>query len=145
MINMIDKLKPWRLSGMLTATRTIGQVGMRKNGTMLDIWLRVNGKPVWFAVRAREVADFLVVEWPDGHGDEIILDAESNGNAETVIPEAEGNFEHPGWHHCPTPDEFVGPHEIGDRWRCACGQRWRVYEYGGDGLLLFEKDGRAPR
>jgi hypothetical protein len=43
-------------------------------------------------------------------------------------PEAEGNFEHPHWHHCPTPDG--GSYQIGDRWTCMCGQPWRVYELG---------------
>ena len=76
-------LKPWCLSGMLTFTRTAGEIGLRKNGTQLDIWLRVDGKLVWFAVRAREVAEFLAAaQWPDGHGDYVILQAESDGNAE---------------------------------------------------------------
>ncbi len=75
-------LKPWRLSGMLTFTRTVGEVALHRNGTMLDIWVRVNGKPVWFTVRAGEVREFLAGDWVPNHGRTAVLHAESDGNAE---------------------------------------------------------------
>lgn len=73
------ELRPWRKSGLLTPTRTYGDVGIRRNGSMLDIWIRVNGSPSWFAVNAESLQFFL-----SGHygAEETILPAESDGNAE---------------------------------------------------------------
>ncbi len=82
---MSSTLKPWRLSRMLTFTRTVGEMGFRKNGTELDIWLRVNGEPHWFSVSQNKLAEFLVPTPGKpfgGHGDEVVLHAESDGNAE---------------------------------------------------------------
>lgn len=71
---------------MLTAERTIGEVCLRINGGELDIWLRVNGRPRWFAVEASMVRDFLRrAQW----GDEIVLRAMSDGNAEPYEPDEE--------------------------------------------------------
>jgi hypothetical protein len=71
------KLLPWRLSGGLTATRTRGQIGLRRNGTQIDIWIRVDGEPQWFSVNARDLGAAL------GAGEEqSLLAAESDGNAE---------------------------------------------------------------
>jgi hypothetical protein len=77
-------LKPWRLSRMLSFTRTVGEIGLRKNGTQLDIWVRVNGKPTWFSVRQSEIVEFLAPgDGPfSGHGTETVLRAESDCNAE---------------------------------------------------------------
>ena len=70
-------LQPWRKSGMLTWTRTVGQIGLRKNGGDLDIWIRVEGQPRWFALQLADVRRFL-------HSDEhdVVLQASSDGNAE---------------------------------------------------------------
>jgi len=76
----VFKLRPWRLSGFLTCTRTRGEIGFRKNGTSIDIWVRVNGELRWYAVRAKELVGFLLT--PDETMD--ILEAESDGNAEEV-------------------------------------------------------------
>lgn len=74
------KLKLWELSGMLTNTRTVGEVGFNKNGSFVDIWIRVNGEPRWCAVDAKELQKFLA----DTEQKNIILRARSDGNAEIV-------------------------------------------------------------
>jgi hypothetical protein len=80
-------LKPWRLSGLLTPTRTVGQILLRKNGTMLDIWIRVKGKPERISVSRFDLKDFLpgdVDRWSAENDKELLLLAESDGNAEEV-------------------------------------------------------------
>lgn len=77
------KLELWRQSGMLTFTRTFGQVGFRKNGNCLDIWIRVNGRPRWYAVYVPEIAQFLASD-----AKEVVLYAESDGNTEETLTEA---------------------------------------------------------
>jgi len=74
----VFNLGPWKLSGMLTFTRTRGEIGFRKNGTALDIWIRVNGKETWYSVPFKELVGFLLTP---GETMEV-LDAESDGNAE---------------------------------------------------------------
>ena len=84
-------LRPWRLSGMLTPTRTVGEVGFRRNGTSLDIWLRVNGHPTWVSLPSaypitgergalREYLDHVAFDPTDAAI--FVLLAESDGNAE---------------------------------------------------------------
>lgn len=70
-------LKPWRPSGLLTRTRTVGEVGLRKNGGFLDIWFRESGMTRWIAVRAADVRTFL-----ESQDERCVLWAESDGNAE---------------------------------------------------------------
>ena len=72
------KLQPWRRFGVPTFTRTIGQLAFRKNGTMIDIWLRIDGKPRWFAVRSCDLVAFLA----DDTQKVAIMSAESDSNAE---------------------------------------------------------------
>ena len=82
------KLNPWRLLGLLTFTRTRGQVGLRKNGSMLDVWVRVDGTPRWIALSRRDVQDFLASD-----DVERVLYAESDGNAEETWREAAARME----------------------------------------------------
>lgn len=71
-------LKPWIPWGQLTPTRTAGEAGFNKNGSScLDIWIRIDGKPCWFAVDRIELMQFLNDERAS-----IILNARSDGNAE---------------------------------------------------------------
>jgi hypothetical protein len=70
-------LLPWALSGNLTGTRTVGEVGFNKNGSALDIWIRIDGKPRWFAVQREALLLFLASSESEGR-----LDATSDGNAE---------------------------------------------------------------
>lgn len=72
------KLARWALTGMLTPTRTHGQIGLNKNGGFIDIWVRVNGKPQWIAVHKDELQQFL----SDNNLKSTKLYAESDGNAE---------------------------------------------------------------
>lgn len=74
-------LKPWQQSCLLTPTRTTGQVAMRRNGTALDIWLRVDGQPRWFAVDMDEVVMFL-----NSGASAAVFAAQSDGNAEPAPP-----------------------------------------------------------
>jgi hypothetical protein len=62
---------------MLTATRTLGAIGFNKNGTSLDIWLRVNGEPRWFGVEISAVRGFLASD-----DKATLLWCDSEGNAE---------------------------------------------------------------
>lgn len=55
----VAKLKPWRQSGVLTSTRTAGEVGFHRNGSALDIWIRVNGQPLWYGIDHDELLAFL--------------------------------------------------------------------------------------
>lgn len=71
------KLNPWRKSGLLTSTRTVGQIALRKNGTGIDIWIRIDGKPQWFAVDRANLINFLFSDTSD-----VILHAQSDGNTE---------------------------------------------------------------
>jgi hypothetical protein len=72
-----SELAPWKKSYQRTATRTYGEVGLRKNGSVLDIWIRVKGKPRWVRVSAQDVQAFL------GSDEKTtVLYAESDGNAE---------------------------------------------------------------
>jgi len=71
-------LQPWRLSHMLTHTRTVGQIGLRKNGTSINVRVRVDGKPIWFAFDGRDLERFL-----ESDSKSVVLSAESDGNAET--------------------------------------------------------------
>lgn len=70
-------LSPWRLSYLLTNTRTVGEIGLNKNFDSLDIWIRVNGEPKWFAVPVGDVEDFLRSDH-----EAAVFRAESEGNAE---------------------------------------------------------------
>lgn len=75
-----DRLRPWELSGMLTPTRTVGQVGLHRNGTEIDVWVRVDGRPCWFAFSRTDLERFL------GTGtDWAVLAADSDGNVEEVL------------------------------------------------------------
>jgi len=53
------RLKKWVCSGLLTITRTIGELGFRKNGSYIDIWIRVNGKETWYSVDRDELKNFF--------------------------------------------------------------------------------------
>jgi hypothetical protein len=81
-------LKPWELSNMLTLTRTIGEIRFKRNGTYVDIHIRVNGEETWYAVDSDELMKFLIVSkrkeerYRAFRSDEIILSAKSDGNAE---------------------------------------------------------------
>ncbi len=75
-MTLVSQLKRWRLSGT-TPTRTIGELQLRKNGTALDIWIRVNSRPRWFAIQASDLEDFL-----QNSDIERTFQAESDGNAE---------------------------------------------------------------
>lgn len=75
-------LMRWRRSFQLTAERTIGQLGLRKNGTNLDIWLRVDGVPRRFSVNRAELSDSLA-----SVDAEHIIYAESDGNSEASFEE----------------------------------------------------------
>jgi hypothetical protein len=70
-------LKPWILSGLLTISRTVGEIGLNKNGGQIDIWIRQNGKVNWIAINRHELEEFL-----NSQNQEIHLTAESDGNAE---------------------------------------------------------------
>jgi hypothetical protein len=70
-------LKPWEPWGQLTPTRTVGQLGFNKNGTAVDIWIRIDGKSTWFAVDGAELKQFL-----NSEHESVILEARSDGNAE---------------------------------------------------------------
>jgi hypothetical protein len=77
-------LKPWRRSWMLTETRTTGEIKFRKNGTSLEIWIRINGKPQRFSVTRAELLDFLNSPYDIGRDGfpETTLHADSDGNTE---------------------------------------------------------------
>jgi hypothetical protein len=79
-------LKPWRKSGLLTETRTTGEILLRKNGTQLDIWIRVNGEPQRFSVNRAELLAFLGAPSYVGSGDfyEATVHAESDDNTEEI-------------------------------------------------------------
>ena len=68
---------PWRSSYMITDTRTQGEIGFHKNGTALDVWLRIDGRPRWFAVEIDALKGFLASD-----DDGTVLRCESDGNAE---------------------------------------------------------------
>ncbi len=70
-------LQPWRASRPLSATRTTGEIGLHKDGTRLDIWIRVDGKLRWYAVDLAALGGFLAMPYT-----ETCLHAESDGNAE---------------------------------------------------------------
>lgn len=72
------KLKKWKYSNVLTLTRTFGELRFRKNGTELDIWLRVNDKENWYSVHRDKLVEFLT----NSKKEEIILKAISDGNVE---------------------------------------------------------------
>lgn len=84
MPDMTD-MQPWRPSGM-TEGRTKGAIVLHMNGSFLDIWIRVDGKPRWFAVqtdRLREFLDQMEELHPGIKRDPwATLSAESSGNAE---------------------------------------------------------------
>jgi hypothetical protein len=76
-VTTFSELLPWKVSGVLTPTRTVGEVGLNKNGCALDIWIRIDGHPRWFAIQREELLLFLASADKEGR-----LDAESDGNAE---------------------------------------------------------------
>ena len=53
-----DQLEPWRRGGM-SAGRSVGQIGLKANGSFVDIWIRVDGRPRWIGVRANGLRTFL--------------------------------------------------------------------------------------
>jgi hypothetical protein len=82
----VAALRPW--TGYETG-RTSGEVRFRRNGTSVDIWMRIAGREQWISVPAKELAIFLTgsydENWVPEHGKEITLPAISDGNAETLI------------------------------------------------------------
>ena len=70
-------LEPWHLSGELTPTRTVGEIGFHRNGSAMDIWIRVNGRFEWFAVDNLELQQGLREA-----GGFFVLRATSDRNAE---------------------------------------------------------------
>ncbi len=78
-MNAPADLKPWRSFPLIGITRTQGQIELAKNGTSLDIRMRVNGKWAWFAVSLAEVRYFL-----KGDDETVLLRADSDGNAEEL-------------------------------------------------------------
>lgn len=53
-------VKEWRLWGLLTPTRTIGEVRLNKNGSFIDFWLRdKDGTLKWYGIREKDLRDFL--------------------------------------------------------------------------------------
>ncbi len=66
-------LRPWRPGG-LTADRTLGEVMLRKNGSYIDLWVRVDGVARWVSLLGRDVMDFLRTEKR-----EAVLAVESGG------------------------------------------------------------------
>ncbi len=73
----MQKLKKWRRSGILTNTRTTGQVSINCNGDFVDIWLRVNGREVWVAVLRKDILSAI-----NNNGNFIVISADSDGNSE---------------------------------------------------------------
>ena len=55
----LDAMRTWRRSWLLSETRTYGDIVLRKNGTELDMWIRINGEPQRFSVNQAELVDFL--------------------------------------------------------------------------------------
>jgi hypothetical protein len=53
-----DTLRPWEIGGM-HADRTVGEIGLKANGSDVDIWIRVAGRPQWIAVPAQGLRTFL--------------------------------------------------------------------------------------
>ena len=66
-------LRPWRLGG-ITPGRTFGEVMLRRNGSAIDLWVRVDGSARWLALSAREVKAFLA-----SAEREAVLEVESGG------------------------------------------------------------------
>jgi hypothetical protein len=76
--DVTPELTKWILSGILTRTRTRGEVMLIKNGSFVDIWMRINGKDQWIGIPIDGVTKFLL----SGNVSRVILPAESDGNAE---------------------------------------------------------------
>lgn len=53
-----DRLAPWKPGGM-SAGRSVGEIGLKANGSDLDLWIRVAGRPRWIAVPAEALRTFL--------------------------------------------------------------------------------------
>lgn len=71
------KLAKWRKSGMLTNTRTVGQIAINCNGDFVDIWIRVKGRETWYAVLKRDLLNAI-----NNNESFAIVEAYSDGNAE---------------------------------------------------------------
>ena len=80
-------LRPWILSGVLTHTRTVGEIGFNKNGTELDIWIRVNGDVSRYSVHRDYLIEFL-----EGGDKSTVLVPESDGNAENITKKIFARF-----------------------------------------------------
>lgn len=75
---------------MTTFTRTRGEIDFNFNGTSLDIWIRINGRPRWFAVEYKELLRGIILYLTATSVDRkqymnIILGADSDGNEEQDI------------------------------------------------------------
>ena len=73
-------LEPWEPRESLWQ-RADGEIGFRKNGDSLDIWIRITGRPTRFSVSLKQLIGFLLTP-----GDTMeVLEAESNGDADGDI------------------------------------------------------------
>jgi hypothetical protein len=68
--NWIPKL-PW-VSGTILP-RSGGNIVLNKNGDFLDMWVKVNGEKMWFAIPLEDLGAFLA-----GGRETAVLEAESS-------------------------------------------------------------------
>ena len=79
----LRSLAKWRRAWVPTHTRTLGEILFNKNGSCVDIWIRVNGELRWFGVDQAALSQFLRERVEPPFSQEwMVLVASSDGNAE---------------------------------------------------------------